>query len=53
MALLRRQDGQVLELVLDANIGLADLGPVLPAGVEVTLPDIAEPEQSEGVHLWD
>ena len=49
-----RQDGNVVEQVLDANPGLADRGPILEAGLLITLPDIDEPEQtSEGVHLWD
>ena len=48
-----RQDGQVVEQVLDANRGLADHGPVLPPGLSVLLPDIPEPEQVQGVRLWD
>ena len=43
----------IVELVLGANEGLADLGPVLPAGVEITLPD--RPVQSKKTlqRLWD
>ncbi|WP_311968593.1 tail protein X [Pseudomonas baltica] len=44
----------VTEAVLDANPGLADLGPILPHGTLVTLPD--EPPQAEEqqvVNLWD
>lgn len=40
--------------IMDANPGLADLGPIIPAGVIITLPDA--PETSEikpGVSLWD
>ena len=48
-----RQDGQLVEMLVDANPGLADLGPVLPAGVQVLLPDFKEPEQVKGVRLWD
>lgn len=47
-----RQDGRIVETVLQANPGLADLGPVLPAGVRVQLPQIAEPEPREGIRLW-
>lgn len=46
-----------LEAVLDYedNRGLGELGPVLPAGVEVTLPDLELPTASttETVRLWD
>ncbi|WDM87546.1 tail protein X [Pseudomonas asiatica] len=44
----------VVEAVLDANPGLADRGPVLPAGLLVTLPEqqTAAPEQ-QMVSLWD
>lgn len=44
-----------LNAVLDANYGLADLGPILPAGVQITLPDQAPvtAPPSAGVSLWD
>lgn len=45
--------GLVVEQLLDANRGLADLGPVLPAGVLVTLPDIDTTKRVQGVKLWD
>lgn len=47
------QDGQVVEQLLEANPGLSDRGPVLPAGVIVTLPDIQPATASQGVRLWD
>jgi len=43
----------VVEQVLEANPGLSDYGPVLPAGLRMTLPDIASPAQQQGVRLWD
>lgn len=44
----------VTETVLDANPGLADLGPVIPHGTAVTLPDAApQAEQRQVVNLWD
>lgn len=44
----------VTETVLDANPGLADLGPVIPHGTAVTLPDTApQAEQRQVVNLWD
>lgn len=42
------------ERVLEANPGLADLGPVLPAGVMIELPPPYEPELVRPtVRLWD
>lgn len=42
-----------LEQVLEANRGLADLGPVLPVGTVVLLPVFEETKESESVSLWD
>lgn len=39
--------------VLEANPGLADLGPVFSAGVEIVLPEIATPEPDQGISIWD
>ena len=48
-----REAGAV-EAVLEANPGLAELGPVLPAGTQVELPDLPRPlETIETVKLWD
>ena len=56
-AICWRQYGRtagVTEAVLDANPGLADLGPVSPHGTAVTLPDAApQAEQRQMVNLWD
>ena len=44
----------VTEAVLDANPGLADFGPIIPHGTQVTLPDAAlQAEQRQVVNLWD
>lgn len=44
----------VTELVLEANPGLADLGPILPHGTQITLPDAApQAEQRQVLNLWD
>ncbi|WP_278362658.1 tail protein X [Stutzerimonas kunmingensis] len=44
----------VVEQVLDANPGLADLGPVIPHGTQVLLPELAvRAEQRQMVNLWD
>lgn len=46
--------GGVTEAVLEANRGLADSGPVLPAGLRITLPAMAQPAQAQKViSLWD
>ena len=42
----------VVEQVLEANVGLADYGPELPAGVTITLPDVEEPS-TQVVRLFD
>lgn len=47
-------DATILREVYTANPGLADHGPVLPAGVIFTLPDIAQPANDvASVSLWD
>lgn len=44
----------VVQQVLDANPGLADRGPVLPAGLTITLPAIPNPTTTvKSVSLWD
>ena len=43
-----------VEAVLDANPGLADRGPLLPARLRIELPDLpAESRESGAVRLWD
>lgn len=43
----------VVEQVLEANPGLARLGPILPHGTLVQLPEIAPQPQRQTVQLWD
>ena len=44
----------VTEQVLELNPGLAALGPILPMGTKVIMPDIAEQqEQTNTINLWD
>ena len=45
--------GQAVELVYSANPGLAESGPVLPHGCEVTLPDLPDSSTGESVNLWE
>lgn len=42
-----------VEAILEANPGLCEYPPVLPAGVLITLPDIAPAPTSKPVRLWD
>ncbi len=41
------------EAVLEANPGLAEHGPMLPAGLVIELPDIDAPQAEKAVRLWD
>jgi len=41
------------EQVLQANPGLAELGPFLPHGLEVELPDVTMAATVQAVQLWD
>jgi len=43
----------VVETVLAANPGLAELGPVLPHGITVELPDVQTSPVQETVNLWE
>lgn len=45
----------VVEVVFELNPGLAELGPILPAGTSVTLPEPSSlqiPER-QTIQLWD
>jgi phage tail protein X len=44
---------EVTELVLDANYGLASLGPVLPVGIEIILPELPRQTVKTIIRLWD
>lgn len=47
-------DSDILRAVLEANPGLSDMGPVLPSGVRITLPDIQAPASTKkALALWD
>lgn len=47
------QGSQVVEQLLEANPGLADIGPVLPAGTLVNCPEIDTTQKAQGTRLWD
>lgn len=42
-----------VEIVIEANQGIAALGPILPIGTRIFLPVIEEPKKAESVRLWD
>ena len=42
-----------VEAVLEANTNLAEHGEVLPAGLEIILPDLVLPETERLIRLWD
>lgn len=55
-ALCHRHYGRtagVVEAVLQANRGLAELGPILPHGTAVELPDLPPPPTATLIQLWD
>lgn len=47
-----RQNELLVERVLEENPGLADYGPILPEGVRIALPEVAEEQSTESVRLW-
>ncbi len=49
----KRQQPLAVERVYDANPGLADFGPILPAGVLITLPELPVPDAVPVIRLWD
>ena len=51
-AIYGRQDQRLVETLIDANPGVADLGPVLPAGLRLVVPDAPDPPQVREVRLW-
>ncbi|WP_321336598.1 tail protein X [Breoghania sp.] len=40
------------EAVFEANRGLAAHGPLLPAGLDIVLPDIEEPAATPIIRVW-
>jgi len=49
----RGQTAELTETIFDLNPGLAALGPVLPAGVKITLPDpVARKAERNVPRIW-
>lgn len=45
---------EVTEVVLMANSGLSSLGPILPMGTRITMPDVATKKAAQTLpSLWD
>jgi len=42
-----------VEAVLEANPGLAALGPAYAAGVVIALPELPSTETAQAIRLWD
>ena len=48
-----KQQSGAVEFVLNANPGLADIGPVLPANIVIQLPELPEPvTEVQPIRLW-
>lgn len=47
------QGARVVERLLEANPGVADLGAELPAGTRLMLPQLDTRPEVGGVRLWD
>lgn len=50
---LQRDDDEAEEALYDLNHGLEQYGPVLPAGIEITLPELSAPAPAKVVNVWD
>lgn len=46
------QQPLAVERVYEANRGLAKRGPVLPAGVIITLPELPRPQATPIIRVW-
>jgi phage tail protein X len=47
-----RTQGTV-EAVMNVNPNLAELMPILPQGITISLPDLPQPETTETLRIWD
>ena len=47
-----RTQGTV-EAVLNVNPNLAELLPILPQNITISLPDLPQPETTETLRIWD
>ncbi|MGX1098859.1 tail protein X [Amorphus sp. MBR-141] len=49
---LRKRTRDLTEAILDANPGLADMGPILPEGLEINIPDNPPETPLDVRRLW-
>jgi phage tail protein X len=47
------KQSKAVEIVYEANRGLADIGPVLPSGLIIELPEIPSVDTVAAIRLWD
>jgi phage tail protein X len=50
---LGREDDEAEEALYELNPGLEQYGPVLPAGINIKLPELEDPAPAEVVNVWD
>jgi len=50
---LKVDDDNTEEALYKLNPGLEEYGPVLPAGIEIVLPELSPPEPAKVVNIWD
>jgi phage tail protein X len=50
---LGRDDDEAEEALYALNPGIELYGPVLPAGVEIELPELSESPAEQVVNIWD
>ncbi|MFC0118773.1 tail protein X [Pseudoalteromonas xiamenensis] len=43
----------IVEKVLEANYGLAALGPIYPEQVTIFLPELPKPKTKQVINIWD
>lgn len=48
-----RRTAEVTEQTLELNPGLASLGPIIPKGTLVTLPEVTQRATKKMIQLWD
>lgn len=43
----------IVEQVLNANQGLCELGPIVPAGTTIVMPEITSQAKTKTINVWD
>lgn len=50
---MQRDDDEAEEALYRLNPGLEQYGPILPAGIEIRLPELAAKTPTKVVNVWD